>query len=283
MPDTPAWWGREHTRVPELHHLGRHRILRSTVIAPHRLPCTEIGLVVSGELTVRVADGTVLTAVGGQAIVIPPDTEFASAGSPVRGLLYWIGLDPLRRASPAWNPVLLPDEAASLARAEAPWHLRSLPMRAATEPADHLATLLADPASPLLARRAAVLALLWAVQSCFDRPVDGASPARVQVAAAIAAIDGDPGKDHQPDGLARLCGMGRTSFNSAFRSATGFTPRDYLTRRRLDRACDLLRAGRTVQQAARAVGFSSGQYLATAFKRVFSTTPSGWLAIQGGT
>lgn len=282
MTDIPAWWGREHTRVPELHHLGRHRILRSTAIAPHRLPCTEIGLVVSGELTVRCADGTLLTAVGGHAIVIPPDTEFASAGSPVRGLLYWIGIDPLRRVPPAWNPGLLPDEAAGLARAEAAWHLRTLPLHAATEPAERLAALLADPGSAMLARRAAALALLWAVQSSFDRPIDGASSARVQVAAAIAAIDGDPGKDHQPDVLARLCGMGRTSFNGAFRHATGFTPRDYLTRRRLDRACDLLRAGRTVQQAARAVGFSSGQYLATAFKRVFSTTPSGWLATQGG-
>ncbi|MFM2092691.1 MAG: hypothetical protein RLZZ127_3180, partial [Planctomycetota bacterium] len=65
-----AWWGREHTRLDELHHLGRHRILRTTRITEHALPCTEIGLVAKGELSLRLADGEVLTAVGGQAVVI---------------------------------------------------------------------------------------------------------------------------------------------------------------------------------------------------------------------
>ena len=274
-----AWWGREHTRLDELHHLSRHRILRTTRIPDHALPCTEVGLVAKGELSLRSADGGLLSAVGGQAVVIAPGMRTRSADGPLRGLVYWIGIapDPAARLHP--GRALAADEAAAVAAALAPRHGTAVPMASVVPRAQALADALAGGADGIV-RRGLGLLLIAAVRDACIQGADSAAAARAVVAPALDLIQADPGGDLLPDDLARRCGVGRTRFNEQFLLATGFPPRDFVTRRKLDAACALMAAGTPVAVAAKQVGFSSGQYLATAFRRIFATTPSAWLAAR---
>ncbi len=60
------------------------------------------------------------------------------------------------------------------------------------------------------------------------------------------------------DAMAREAGFSRYHFARSFRSAFGETPAAYLSRRRVERAKDLLRSGNlTVTEICMLVGFSS--------------------------
>ena len=63
-------------------------------------------------------------------------------------------------------------------------------------------------------------------------------------------------------------------FSRAFKAATGMTPHDYLTNRRIERAKVLIAQGRVpLAEIARLCGFSSQAYFTTWFKRAVGTTP----------
>lgn len=77
--------------------------------------------------------------------------------------------------------------------------------------------------------------------------------------------------------LARACGLGLTSFSSAFRDATGTTPHRYLRRARIERACELLRTtGLSVREVAEVVGFRGQGHFCTAFTEERGLTPSAY-------
>lgn len=69
-----------------------------------------------------------------------------------------------------------------------------------------------------------------------------------------------------------------SGFSRAFKLATGLTPYAYLTRRRLERAAEHLRAGQSVTSAASAVGYANTSKFAAAFRRRFGVTPTRWRA-----
>ena len=48
---------------------------------------------------------------------------------------------------------------------------------------------------------------------------------------------------------------------------------EYVTRYRLDKACDLLRQGSSVTDAALSCGFNGTSYFAEVFHRVYGRTP----------
>jgi len=97
-----------------------------------------------------------------------------------------------------------------------------------------------------------------------------APPARdARLLAALHAIHTRPAEDWTLEALAALCHMSRTAFIQRFQAQMGQPPMRYLARWRLYLAARLLREqGATWQQAADAVGYSSGAILARAFKRV---------------
>jgi AraC family L-rhamnose operon regulatory protein RhaS len=78
------------------------------------------------------------------------------------------------------------------------------------------------------------------------------------------------------DRMAAECGLGRTQFAAYCRELTNATPLEFLTRERLDRACDLLRTrpDLRVGDVAGSVGFSSSQYFATVLRRELGRTPT---------
>ncbi len=75
--------------------------------------------------------------------------------------------------------------------------------------------------------------------------------------------------------LAREAGLGRNAFGRFFREATGDTPHRYLTRLRVDRACEQLRAGgATVDEVAVATGFCDRFHFTRVFKRHMGVGPA---------
>ena len=83
--------------------------------------------------------------------------------------------------------------------------------------------------------------------------------------------------------LARVCGVGVTSFSSGFCEATGLTPHRYLRRARIERSCELLRTtSLSIREVAEVVGFRGQGHFCTAFTRERGLTPSGYRrACQG--
>jgi AraC-like DNA-binding protein len=79
--------------------------------------------------------------------------------------------------------------------------------------------------------------------------------------------------------VARAAGCSRYHFLRAFHAAYGETPGRYLTRRRIERAKDLLRATNlTVTEICCLVGFSSLGSFSTRFSELVGVSPSAYRA-----
>jgi transcriptional regulator GlxA family with amidase domain len=88
-------------------------------------------------------------------------------------------------------------------------------------------------------------------------------------------IDRDFASQVDLTGLAARAGYSRYHFIRAFRAAYGATPGDYLSRRRVERACDLLRtANLTVTEVCFLVGFSSLGSFSSRFAEIAGCSPS---------
>lgn len=77
--------------------------------------------------------------------------------------------------------------------------------------------------------------------------------------------------------LARDLGISYSKFRFAFKKQTGYPPREYENRIKLNRARDLIaREGRSVSETAASLGFSSVYYFSRTFKKHFGLSPSNW-------
>lgn len=79
-----------------------------------------------------------------------------------------------------------------------------------------------------------------------------------------------------PD-MAAVAGLSRMHFASQFRAATGLRPHEFVLRRRVWRAQELLRESTTeILEVALAVGFRTQAHFTTVFKRFVGSTPHRW-------
>jgi AraC family transcriptional regulator len=77
--------------------------------------------------------------------------------------------------------------------------------------------------------------------------------------------------------MATTARLTRMYFAAQFRAATGVRPHDYLLRRRIDRACTLLRESQMpLVEIALSVGFQTQAHFTTVFKRFTGETPCRW-------
>jgi AraC-like DNA-binding protein len=77
--------------------------------------------------------------------------------------------------------------------------------------------------------------------------------------------------------LAAVAGLSRMHFAAQFRAATGVRPHEYLLRRRIQRAEELLRLSTmTLVEIALTVGFQTQAHFTTVFKRFVGDTPYQW-------
>jgi AraC-like DNA-binding protein len=88
------------------------------------------------------------------------------------------------------------------------------------------------------------------------------------------------------DGLARIAGVSKYHFARTFEATYGEPPIRYLTRRRIERAQDLLRAANlTVTEVCMLVGFSSLGSFSTRFAQLVGESPTAYRnrwAARGG-
>jgi AraC-like DNA-binding protein len=79
------------------------------------------------------------------------------------------------------------------------------------------------------------------------------------------------------DGLAKVAGVSKYHFARCFEAAYGETPIRYLTRRRIERAQDLLRAvNLTITEICMTVGFSSLGSFSTRFTQLVGESPTAY-------
>lgn len=75
--------------------------------------------------------------------------------------------------------------------------------------------------------------------------------------------------------LAEMCGVSEVYFRAEFKKFYGFTPLEYIKKRRIEIACQLLSTGLyNVTQVAERAGFDSVSYFSAEFRRLTGTTPS---------
>lgn len=76
-------------------------------------------------------------------------------------------------------------------------------------------------------------------------------------------------------GMARQCGLKRAQFANVTRELVNLSPAQYLLQCRMERAAQQLRVqpDASVTEIALEYGFSSSQYFATAFRRIFGRSP----------
>ncbi|OZM81604.1 helix-turn-helix domain-containing protein [Pseudonocardia sp. MH-G8] len=83
------------------------------------------------------------------------------------------------------------------------------------------------------------------------------------------------------DAMARAAGFSRHHFARGFKEAYGETPGQYLTRRRIERAQDLLRsADLGVTEVCHLVGFSSLGSFSARFSELVGTSPSAYRRVH---
>jgi AraC family transcriptional regulator len=92
-------------------------------------------------------------------------------------------------------------------------------------------------------------------------------------------IEQNLGRDLSLADLSMVAGLSRFHFLRSFRRATRETPYQYLLRRRIERARELLRAGDlSVAEIGLAVGFKNSTRFAVVFRKMMNCTPSAFRA-----
>jgi AraC family transcriptional regulator len=83
--------------------------------------------------------------------------------------------------------------------------------------------------------------------------------------------------------LASATGLTRMHFAAQFRAATGLPPHEYLLRRRIERAQEMLvGTGMSVVDVALSVGFQTQSHFTSVFKRFVGQPPRAWRQSHGG-
>lgn len=78
--------------------------------------------------------------------------------------------------------------------------------------------------------------------------------------------------------FAEAMGASKSTLNRKLKDATGLTPAAFIRRLRLERAAQLLEAGRNVSETADAVGYDSAEHFSRLFREYHGTTPSVYAA-----
>ncbi len=102
--------------------------------------------------------------------------------------------------------------------------------------------------------------------------IDAAPP---EIRQALAWMDRNLGAPLSIPQLAATSGLSQSHFRQCFHKATGFTPSDYLMRRRVTRAKQMLRSHPLpITEIAFRLGFQSSPYFAVVFRKLTGMTPT---------
>ncbi len=89
--------------------------------------------------------------------------------------------------------------------------------------------------------------------------------------------------DFSADDFASAMGMGRTVFYGKMKEITGYTPKDYLRKKRMKRAAELISTTRlTISEISYKVGINDPLYFSRAFKSTYGVSPTKYSSISKG-
>jgi len=137
------------------------------------------------------------------------------------------------------------------------------------------------PGSEAVVTRLTDALLAQALRQCLidaDRAIGKATAVSdPQVARSLRLIRDHPDRAWTVPQLAAAVSMSRSAFAERFRAATGETPMQHLTRYRMSRAAEYLRATKAgVREIARMTGYDSEVSVTKAFKRQFGISPGAY-------
>lgn len=240
----------------------------------------EICFLESGRQTYTV-HGREFPLVGGDVFLTFPNEYHGSGNHPeTRGILYWL----LISVPDAKRSLLnLPrNESRQLLRRLLQVPQRSFRGRNTLQPVlRSLFKTYADTRNPLRTtdlKNLLLRFLLDVVASAYEF-----QPAvySAQIRAVMAYIDARLEEPLPLAGLAQRAGLSLSRFKSKFKQEVGVPPGDYISRRRIERAAQLLyETEDSVTDIAMRLGFPSSQYFATVFKRYTLCSPRSARAVQ---
>ena len=137
------------------------------------------------------------------------------------------------------------------------------------------------PGSEAVVTRLTDALLAQALRQCLldvDRAVGGASAVSDPgIARALRLLREHPDRQWTVPQMAAAVSMSRSAFAERFRTATGETPMQHLTRYRMARAAEYLRGTRAgVREIARLTGYDSEVSVTKAFRRHFGVAPGAY-------
>lgn len=261
--------------IGSYHHRAAHRELRGVAHAG----CFGLCYLSRGVQTYGIGE-EIYHLQGGDQLITRPDDCLDTAEAPEeKGRLHWV----LLRMQPLDAPLLFLATPAAIALRRA---LLALPERhfpgppEANELTSAILNTFTQPPRSMLDRLAAaslILRYLFAtLRAAGQDPASSVSPRIQRCLDHIAAHPADP--LYVPD-LAQQIGLSESRFKVRFRREVGLPPGEFILRAKIESACTRLRQpGATVTEVAHALGFSSSQYFATAFRRFTRLTPSAYQA-----
>ncbi len=133
------------------------------------------------------------------------------------------------------------------------------------------------------------LQLVVHVSRAFDRSLEslGAVPQfegrESLVSAAIAYLEQNFSSDVRVEDIARSVFISASRLSHVFKETTGMSLGDYLTRMRIDRACQLLMQGElSITQIAFSLGFNDSAYFTRLFSKTTGMSPTVYRHQQAG-
>jgi len=103
-----------------------------------------------------------------------------------------------------------------------------------------------------------------------------------KIARALAEMVADPGADYSVTTLAQIAGLSRSRFMERFTDLVGLSPLAMLRQLRMKEAADMLEAGHlSVEEIAKAVGYSSRTSFVRAFRAIYGSEPTEYRSGSG--
>lgn len=109
------------------------------------------------------------------------------------------------------------------------------------------------------------------------RDHDDASGLHWRIRRAIEFVNARDAKPVTLDDMALAAGLSKFHFSRVFKTATGYSPHDWVVQHRLAKARELLMSTRRpVADIAQSTGFASASRFGELFRKRFGTTPRAW-------
>lgn len=129
-----------------------------------------------------------------------------------------------------------------------------------------------------LSLQAACAGLLADIQALISpAPSTAADPEWTAVRAMVGYIQARYREKLRLEEIAAAGAVCRSRCCALFREKLHTTPMGYVTRHRLDKACGLMREGRSVTEAAFASGFQGLSFFSETFRKIYGIQPSAYL------